>query len=453
MEQPGWLAEAWQHLSVHELPAARHNPEILSFYKDVGHAEIRRDEVPWCAAFVGACLERSGVRSTRSLLARSYLDWGERLPVPCWGAVVVLSRGSDPNAGHVGFYLGESGHAIVLLGGNQSNQVSVTAYDKSRVLGFCWPEAAVAEPNQATPQSGIDEPDADEVGVDEASVDEARLFADSLEHVLEMEGGFSDDPHDRGGPTNKGVTLAVFSRHTRRPINADSRDELIMDLKVITDRVASEIYRERYWSPSRAASMPPAVALMHFDASVNHGLAGGAALLQQAVRVKVDSEIGPVTLHAIQAIDPVTLIERYAALRRARYRRLPHFWRFGRGWLSRVSKTLERARAFNDTAAQFTLRKTSQSKKGSTLAQKNSTTGTKPWAQSLTIWGALITALSTVAPAFGPMIGLELTPDLVRQAGEQLVSVTQAIGGLVGTIMTIYGRARATTGISAKLVG
>ena len=47
-----------------------------------------------------------------------------------------------------------------------------------------------------------------------------------------------------------------------------------------------------------------------------------------------------------------------------------------------------------------------------------------------------------MVPVIGPAIGLDLTLDLVREAGEQLVSVVQAIGGLVGTLMTIYGRAR-----------
>ena len=67
----------------------------------------------------------------------------------------------------------------------------------------------------------------------------------------------------------------------------------------------------------------------------------------------------------------------------------------------------------------------------------------KFWGQSVTIWGAVITALSTVVPVLGPAMGVDLTPDLVKQAGEQLVSVVQALGGLIGTAMTIYGRARA----------
>jgi len=63
---------------------------------------------------------------------------------------------------------------------------------------------------------------------------------------------------------------------------------------------------------------------------------------------------------------------------------------------------------------------------------------------SVTIWGALITALSTVLPALGPVIGIDITGDLVREAGEQLVETLQAIGGLIGIAMTIYGRVRAS---------
>ena len=68
----------------------------------------------------------------------------------------------------------------------------------------------------------------------------------------------------------------------------------------------------------------------------------------------------------------------------------------------------------------------------------------KWWGQSITIWGAIITGLSTVLPALGPAFGIDVTGDLVREAGEGIVQTVQAVGGLVGTIMTIYGRVRAT---------
>ena len=75
---------------------------------------------------------------------------------------------------------------------------------------------------------------------------------------------------------------------------------------------------------------------------------------------------------------------------------------------------------------------------------------TKWWGQSVTIWGVIITTLSTVLPAFGPLIGLDITVELIRQLGDQIVVIAQALGGLIGTILTIWGRARATTSLERK---
>ena len=106
MDQPRWLELAWADLGVAEAPGAANNPRVVRYYADAGHPEVTADEVAWCAAFVGACLERAGVASTRSLMARSYLAWGEALDEPRTGAIAVLSRGSDPSLGHVGFLIG-----------------------------------------------------------------------------------------------------------------------------------------------------------------------------------------------------------------------------------------------------------------------------------------------------------------------------------------------------------
>lgn len=74
----------------------------------------------------------------------------------------------------------------------------------------------------------------------------------------------------------------------------------------------------------------------------------------------------------------------------------------------------------------------------------------KWWGSSVTIWGALITALSTVLPALGPVIGIDITGDLVRDLGEQIVVLVQAVGGIIGTAMTIYGRARASQPLAQR---
>ena len=90
----------------------------------------------------------------------------------------------------------------------------------------------------------------------------------------------------------------------------------------------------------------------------------------------------------------------------------------------------------------------------STASEPTTTTApeSKWWGQSMTIWGVIITSLSTVLPAIGPLIGLNVTADLVHQIGDQLVAVVQALGGLIGTILAIYGRVRATTSLERRQV-
>lgn len=67
----------------------------------------------------------------------------------------------------------------------------------------------------------------------------------------------------------------------------------------------------------------------------------------------------------------------------------------------------------------------------------------KWWGRSLTIWGTVITAFSTVLPVLAPALGLDITPELVRQLGDSVLMFAQALGGLVGTVMAVWGRIRA----------
>lgn len=74
----------------------------------------------------------------------------------------------------------------------------------------------------------------------------------------------------------------------------------------------------------------------------------------------------------------------------------------------------------------------------------------KWWGHSLTVWGALVTAAAAVLPALGPLIGLEITSEMVRQLGGDVGAVAQAIAGVIGTLMTLYGRARATAPLARR---
>lgn len=113
------------------------NPKIMEMYASVGQAHVEHDEVAWCAAFVGHCLEKAGIRSTRRLNARSYLDWG--VPVDIaearQGDIGVIPRGSSGWQGHVFFIDRVEGQWVWGLGGNQDDAVTVKRYPVSKLLG------------------------------------------------------------------------------------------------------------------------------------------------------------------------------------------------------------------------------------------------------------------------------------------------------------------------------
>ncbi len=385
-------------------------------------------EFAWCDAFAGAMLERSGTRATGSLRARSYLAWGSSIDVPRLGAIAVLSRGTDPALGHVGFLVGETDAGLVLLGGNQSNAVTVAAFERSRLLSLRWATAASAVAQHT-------------------ALDTDAAFERALAHVLTMEGGFSDDPYDPGGPTNFGITLKTYANFVGTTLDASSHARLVAQLRAIPQENVRTIYRQRYWQPAGCEALPSGLDLFHFDAAVNHGVGGALRLLQQALGVEADGVIGPNTRRAIDTADPSQVIERYAALRERRYRALPHFWRFGRGWLNRVAATNLAARALLSARPPSTppTKPSSNHNQGvEPMTDTASTPEPKWWGHSLTVWGAAVTAAAAILPALGPLIGLDITSEAVRQIGADVGAIVQAVAGVIGTLMTLYGRSRAT---------
>lgn len=138
MKTPPWLKIAFGENGVHEVDGANANPRIL-LYHAITTLRATSDEIAWCSAFVCWCLEISGVRSTRSAAARSYLNWGKAIDKPEVGCVVIISRGGDPTQGHVGFWIAENDEHVFIHGGNQNNMVCLEAFHKGRVVGYRMP--------------------------------------------------------------------------------------------------------------------------------------------------------------------------------------------------------------------------------------------------------------------------------------------------------------------------
>ena len=435
MPQPNWLALAWADLGVSETPGADHTQRILAYYADVGHPHVTDDETAWCAAFLGSCLERAGIASTRSLLARSYLEWGEPALSPRPGAIAVLSRGSDPALGHVGFIVGSTATHLILLGGTQSDAVTVEVFPRARLLALRWPTTVIPEGAPAP----IRDPGPED-----------STFEHALAHILAMEGGWADDPYDPGGPTNFGITLATFADDKGVAVTAENFAHLKSELRAIRLDAVRRIYHDRYWIPAASPVMPPALAFFHFDAAVNHGVTGAARLLQESVGAVIDGEIGPETLGKGAARPVPDTLAAYADVRRRHYRSLATFWRFGNGWLARIDRTLAAALQLPFTPPSRNATEPKENPMANTPAPAPTTApDTKWWGHSMTVWGIVMTTLSAVLPTIGPILGLNITAELVQQLGDQLIVVVQAVGALVGTLLTIYGRMRATAPLGA----
>ena len=114
------------------------NPKVMAYFKDAGHTEVSDDSISWCAAFVGAMIKRAGQTPTGSLLARSYLKWGNPVDLKDArpGDIAVFSRGNSTWQGHVAFFVKENASTLSILGGNQSDKVSVSTYPKASLLSI-----------------------------------------------------------------------------------------------------------------------------------------------------------------------------------------------------------------------------------------------------------------------------------------------------------------------------
>ncbi|RTL71905.1 MAG: hypothetical protein EKK41_07450 [Hyphomicrobiales bacterium] len=287
---------------------------------------------------------------------------------------------------------------------------------------------------------------------------ESALFTKALAHVLTMEGGYSEDAYDPGGPTNLGITLAEFARWRGVHLDASNFGALKVDLRRLERAEAARIYKANYWEAAFCGFLPAAVAVFHFDCAVNQGVAGAARMLQQALSVDIDARIGPITIAAAQSAPVATTLARYADARRAHYRSLSTFWRFGRGWLSRVDTTLALARAVAADPLFAARKEPSMPDTTETPASQPSAPPASPapagkwWGKSMTVWGVIITSLSTVLPVLGPLFGINITADLVQQLGDAVVQFGQAGAALVGLVLTLWGRARASQPLTRKQV-
>jgi uncharacterized protein (TIGR02594 family) len=139
---------AQRFVGLREVQGPLSNAHVLAMLR-LDAAWVEGDSVPWCSAFANYVAWLLRLPRSKSLAARSWLKVGT--PIALTDArpgfdVVVLSRGEGEQPGpdvtaapgHVGFFAGLEGErrsTVLVLGGNQGDEVSVSPFPVARVLG------------------------------------------------------------------------------------------------------------------------------------------------------------------------------------------------------------------------------------------------------------------------------------------------------------------------------
>ena len=169
-----------------------------------------------------------------------------------------------------------------------------------------------------------------------------------IDDVIRREGGYSNHPADRGGPTRWGITEAVARAHG-----------FAGDMRALPREEAAAIYRRIYWLRpgfDRVAEIAPRIAAELFDTGVNMGPEVAAGFVQRALNalnrgasdypdISVDRRIGETTLAALRGFiarrggsGEEVLLKAIEALQGERYLRLaeqrPANEAFLYGWLA-----------------------------------------------------------------------------------------------------------------------
>lgn len=138
---------AQRYVGIRELPEKGKDHPLIQWWLSLcGLSTDSPDEIPWCSAFANGPTWELRLPRSKSAAARSWLTVGQSIPLGSAKVgfdVVVLKRGTGDQPGpevldapgHVGFYAGTEGLNVLVLGGNQGDQVCVARFPAANVLG------------------------------------------------------------------------------------------------------------------------------------------------------------------------------------------------------------------------------------------------------------------------------------------------------------------------------
>ena len=148
-------------------------------------------------------------------------------------------------------------------------------------------------------------------------IEKSSNFEKYQKKVFDHEGGFVDDPVDKGGATNKGIIFNTFKLYAKTDLGIEPT---LKNLKALTNEQAAVIYQKRFWNPVRADEIKNAsLAYALYDFNVNAGN-NAAKILQKVLNdmgetLIVDGKIGSKTVEVINSKNSKKLFEKYKQAR------------------------------------------------------------------------------------------------------------------------------------------
>lgn len=134
---PPWYIEARRKLGLRE---KADNKELRDYLKSDGATLGDPAKNPWCGDLMETVIALT--LPTEPMIANPYwaLNWtkfGQPIGIVALGAIAPFSR---PGGGHIGQVVGHDAHHFHILGGNQSNAITVAKLAKGRLSGSLrWP--------------------------------------------------------------------------------------------------------------------------------------------------------------------------------------------------------------------------------------------------------------------------------------------------------------------------
>lgn len=157
-------------------------------------------------------------------------------------------------------------------------------------------------------------------------------------YILFWEGGFACDPNDRGGATNKGITIKTWMS---QGWDKDGDGCItVSDLKLITDKDAMLIMKKNFWDKWQADRIrSQSLANMLVDWLWCSGV-WGVKIPQAMLGLNADGIVGDKTLCAVNAQEPKVFFEALKNRRKQYLRDIcikrPANNKFLNGWLKRL---------------------------------------------------------------------------------------------------------------------